>query len=406
MVAFAAGAVTAVCLPLLTKPAAKSVKTNSGGSSSTRSGVASQSSGSGSSGSSSSSSSSGSNNSSNNSSGNSSSSSSSSSRALAVESKNNSAFVIIAAQGMEELALRLVAERPGQFSYVTTNWGRFPDGTDNIKVNGFTPMNLIRDRRILFLANFETNDITLSQYYVIVMLLESFIQDMTILLPFFPTATMERVTEEGVVATANTLSRMLSCMPLGGRPTRVMVYDLHTMQNRFYVSGCSLMTTHTAFPLLVEKIRDPRTEIDAVAFPDDGAAKRFGYVFKTAFPSMELVTCGKHRDESDASKRVVVIQDGDPRGKHLIIIDDLVQSGGTLYQCALALKQAGARKVSAYCTHAVFPKGSWKRFAKGGDMAVFEKFYVSNSRIGTTKSLPTDDCFEVLDLLPQILEDL
>lgn len=323
-----------------------------------------------------------------------------------VKTEDTRAFVIIAAQGMEDVAHRLVAERPTMFSYVETNWGRFADGTDNIKVKGFHPTNRLRERRILFLANFESNDITLSQYYVLVMLLESFIQDMTILLPFFPTATMERVTEEGVVATASTLSRMLSCMPQAGRPTRVMVYDLHTMQNRFYMSGSALLTTHTAFPLLVEKIRDPSSKIDAVAFPDEGAAKRFGYVFKEAFPNMELVTCGKHRDVNDPLKRTVVIQEGDPVGKQMIIIDDLVQSGGTLYQCALALKNAGATKVSAYCTHAVFPKQSWKKFAKGGEMAVFEKFYVSNSRIGMTNSLPKDDCFEVLDLLPQILEDL
>jgi hypothetical protein len=46
---------------------------------------------------------------------------------------------------------------------------------------------------------------------------------------------MERVVVEGEVATANTLARLLSSLPPCGKTTRVMFYDLHTLQNRFYL---------------------------------------------------------------------------------------------------------------------------------------------------------------------------
>ena len=46
---------------------------------------------------------------------------------------------------------------------------------------------------------------------------------------------MERVTKEGIVATAATYAHMFSSLPNSGRPTRIMVYDLHTLQNRFYL---------------------------------------------------------------------------------------------------------------------------------------------------------------------------
>ena len=46
---------------------------------------------------------------------------------------------------------------------------------------------------------------------------------------------MERVTKEGTVATAATYAHMFSSLPSCGRPTRLMVYDLHTLQNRFYL---------------------------------------------------------------------------------------------------------------------------------------------------------------------------
>jgi len=48
-------------------------------------------------------------------------------------------------------------------------------------------------------------------------------------------STMERVVREGTVATAATYAHMFSSLPSCGRPTRLMVYDLHTLQNRFYL---------------------------------------------------------------------------------------------------------------------------------------------------------------------------
>jgi phosphoribosylpyrophosphate synthetase len=48
--------------------------------------------------------------------------------------------------------------------------------------------------------------------------------------------------------------------------------------------------------------------------------------------------------------------------RHCLIVDDLVQSGGTLIECAAVLRKAGATKVSAYVTHAVFPNDSYKKF--------------------------------------------
>lgn len=93
------------------------------------------------------------------------------------------------------------------------------------------------------------------------------------------------------------------------------------------------------------------TDIDCVAFPDDGAAKRFGNMFEDM--DLEVIVCGKTRGEGD--KRTVVIQDGDAKDRHIVIVDDLVQTGGTLYQSGKVLKEAGAASVNAFVTHGVFP---------------------------------------------------
>jgi len=120
--------------------------------------------------------------------------------------------------------------------------------------------------------------------------------------------------------------------------------------------------------------------------------------------NVEIVICGKVRD---GDKRSVKIQEGDAEGRKIVIVDDLVQTGGTLYECGKVLNEAGAESVNAFCAHGVFPNESWKRFNKGGDRECFDKFWVTNSIPTVTGDLPVKDgIFEVLDLTEAIVKDL
>lgn len=310
-------------------------------------------------------------------------------------------YQIIAAPEMEELAEQIVELYPSRFKLHTTKWGKFPDGTDSIQIGGFVPENRISGENVLMLASFHDNGATLSQFSVMITLLSSFINSLTVVLPYYPVGTMERVTTEGQVATANTYAQLFSNLPSCGRPTRLMTYDLHTLQNRFYLHDNACASLQTAIPVLVQRLKEMNPDIDCIAFPDDGAAKRFSSAFKGL--GFEIVTCGKTRD---GDERVVTIQDGNCVGKKVVIVDDLVQTGGTLFECGLALKAAGAEEVNAYVTHGVFPNESWKRFMRNGDRGCFEKFYLTDSIPTVTNNLPADDVFEILPLSSTIVSDL
>jgi ribose-phosphate pyrophosphokinase len=310
-------------------------------------------------------------------------------------------YQIIAAEAAESMARRMEETFPERFTFHPTEWNKFPDGTDQIEIGGFHPQNLISGEHVLFLASFENNDVTLSQFQVMICLLQSFVESLTIVLPYSPVGTMERVVREGQVATAATYAHMFSSLPNCGKPTRLMVYDLHTLQNRFYLHGNAVASLQTAIPLLKKRLKN--SEVNCVAFPDDGAAKRFSSLFLEM--DVEVIVCGKTRGEGDV--RSVVIQDGNAEGKHIVIVDDLVQTGGTLYESGKVLKEAGALSVNAFVTHGVFPNESWKRFNKGGDRACFDKFWVTNSIPTITKQLPIEDgVFEVLDLMDLVIHDL
>ncbi|KAG5178318.1 phosphoribosyltransferase-like protein [Tribonema minus] len=308
-------------------------------------------------------------------------------------------YQIIAAKAMEPMARLLEANYPARFRFHPTAWGKFPDGTDCIEIGGFTPHNVISGEHVLFLGSFHNNDVTLSQFQVMIALLQNFVEDLTVVLPYYPTGTMERVTREGQVATANTYAQLFSNLPSCGRPTRVMVYDLHTLQNRFYLHGNAIASLQTTIPVLIDELR--RTNVDCIAFPDDGAAKRFAHMF--AGEGFATVICGKVRN---GDERVITIQDGEPRARNIVIVDDLVQTGGTLYECGAALKERGALSVCAFVAHGVFPSEAWKRFARGGDRCVFDRFWLTNSIPTTTDRLPKDDVYTVLDISDKIVQDL
>jgi hypothetical protein len=89
-------------------------------------------------------------------------------------------YHIIAAEATEPLARRMEDAYPDRFTFHTTKWKKFADGTDDIEISGFYPRNLISGQQVLFLASFHNNDVSLSQFQVMIALLQSFIEGVCI----------------------------------------------------------------------------------------------------------------------------------------------------------------------------------------------------------------------------------
>lgn len=262
-------------------------------------------------------------------------------------------------------------------------WEAFDDGFPNIRVSD---VHSARNRDVVFLASLDSPGEIFRQLAVIYEIPRYVVRSFKLILPYFPVGTMERVDVEGEIATAATLARMLSNIPHSvGGPTQIVVYDIHAPQERFYFSDTVVPRLETAVPLLHGRLRN--VENVAVAFPDEGAVKRFGKLFK----DYQTIVCQKVRR---GDKRFISIKEGEPSGKHVVIVDDLVMSGGTLRQCARALRDKGADRISAYVTHGVFPKNSWEKFMDAG----FSHIWVTDSCPQTTSALEGRDPFEILSL--------
>jgi len=291
---------------------------------------------------------------------------------------------------MADLARQLCEEndvcQPGEIS-----WKNFRDGFPDLRVKNAAEL---RNSHLVFLASFDHPAEIFRQLSVIYELPRLSVKSLKVFLPYFSTGTMERVEEEGEIATASTLARMLSHIPgtLSG-PVQIIIYDIHALQERFYFSDQVIPRLETAIPLLLNRINKMKNL--AVAFPDQGSWKRFGRMFKD-FP---LIIAHKIREKN---KRKVTIKEGNPAGKHVIIVDDLVMTGETLIQCRNALMNGGAEKVSAYVTHGVFPGDSWKKFA-GPE---FANFWMTDSCPVKAGLLRGKSPFEILSLAGDFREKI
>lgn len=213
---------------------------------------------------------------------------------------------------------------------------------------------------------------------------------------------MERVDTEGQIATAYTLATLFSAISLTSTgPAKLVIYDIHALQERFYFHNNIIPILETAVPLFLEKLKEShKGEKIAIAFPDDGARKRF----HTHFTEFPLILCNKTRR---GDKRIVEVAEGDVEGYHVFIVDDLVKTGGTLLDCKRALFKNGASKVSAFVTHAIFPLESWKRFTYDSeDSQSFSRFYTTDSCPQVTDIIKEHTPFEILSLGKSIYDCL
>ena len=309
--------------------------------------------------------------------------------------------VLFYSKEMEPLAMKVAEESDNMVELGEIDWRSFPDGFPDLFINDAYD---VRDRHVAFLASFHSPEVIFEQLSIIYSLPKMFVASFTLVLPFFPTGTAERVVREGEVATAVTLARILSNIPPSrGGPTSTIIFDIHALQERFYFGDSILPCFESGIPLLLERLEQLEDAKNVViAYPDEGAYKRFHSFFAAA--GYESVVCTKVRE---GTKRIVKLKEGEPIGRHVVIVDDLVQSGSTLIECQKLLARLGAAKVSAYATHGVFPNSSWKRFTSAGAGGQgFSHFWITDSCPQTVEALDGAEPFEILSLAATIAEAL
>lgn len=129
---------------------------------------------------------------------------------------------------------------------------------------------------------------------------------------------------------------------------RVLTMDLHASQIQGYFD---IPLDHLkGVPILAEYFREKMLEDLAVVSPDLGSVTRTrDFSYKLNAP---IAIVDKRRPEANVSEIMNII--GDVKGKNVILIDDMIDTAGTIVNAAKALRDMGAKDIYACCTHGVF----------------------------------------------------
>ncbi len=203
-------------------------------------------------------------------------------------------------------------------------------------------------------TSFPTNDHLMELLIIIDALRRASARRITAVLPYFGYARQDRKAGPRTPISAKLVANLIT----RAGADRVLTLDLHAGQ----IQGFFDIPTDNLFsaPALVRDIQQniPLDNI-AVISPDVGGVVRARAVAKRIDASLAIVD--KRRERPGDSEVMNVI--GDVEGKNCILVDDIVDSGGTLVNAAEALLEKGAEGVYAYITHGVLSGGAVARIA-------------------------------------------
>ena len=170
-------------------------------------------------------------------------------------------------------------------------------------------------------------------------------------IPYFGYARQDKKGKPRVPIGAKLVANLL----MAAGVDRIMTMDLHAdqIQGFFEVPVDHLY----ASTLFVPYVQGLNLDNLIIASPDMGGTKRANTYAK--FLNSQVVVCYKHREKANEISKMMII--GDVKGKNVILVDDMVDTAGTLTKAADLMIDNGAKSVRALCTHGLFSSNAYER---------------------------------------------
>jgi len=220
--------------------------------------------------------------------------------------------------------------------------GRFSDGEVMVEI-----MENVRGKDVFIVQPtcYPTNDNLMELLVIADALRRSSAVRLTAVIPYFGYSRQDRRPRSArVPISAKVVANMIASVGVD----RVLTIDLHAdqIQGFFDIPVDNIYST----PIILRDIWDRNLPNMMVVSPDVGGVIRARALAKQ-LNDAELAIIDKRRPRPNEAQIMNII--GDVEGKNCIVMDDMVDTGGTLCQAANALKREGAASVRAYCTHAI-----------------------------------------------------
>ncbi|MBF6990573.1 MULTISPECIES: ribose-phosphate pyrophosphokinase [Cupriavidus] len=229
--------------------------------------------------------------------------------------------------------------------------GRFSDGEVQVEIQ-----ENVRGKHVIVLQSTcaPTNDNLMELMVMVDALKRASARSITAAMPYFGYARQDRRPRSARVAiSAKVVANMLEVAGV----ERVLTMDLHAdqIQGFFDIPVDNIY----ASPVLLGDLREKNYGDLLVVSPDVGGVVRARALAKEL--NCDLAIIDKRRPKANVAEVMNII--GEVEGRNCVIMDDMIDTGGTLCKAAQVLKERGALKVFAYCTHPVLSGGAAARIA-------------------------------------------
>jgi ribose-phosphate pyrophosphokinase len=191
-------------------------------------------------------------------------------------------------------------------------------------------------------------------------------RQITAVIPYYGYARADRKTAGRESITAKLAANLIT----GAGANRILAMDLHSAQIQGYFD---IPFDHVyGSPVILDYLSQKQLSDIVVVSPDVGGVAR-ARAFAKKLNDAPLAIIDKRRQAHNVAEVMNVI--GDVAGKTAVLVDDMIDTGGTISEGAKILRQEGARQVYACATHAVFSPPAIERLSSG----VFEEVIVTNT---------------------------
>jgi len=228
--------------------------------------------------------------------------------------------------------------------------GRFSDGEVMVEL-----LENVRGKDVFIIQSTcaPSNDNLMELIIIADALRRASAQRITAVVPYFGYARQDRrVRSARVPITAKVVADMMSCVGVD----RLLTVDLHAdqIQGFFYIPVDNVYAT----PVMLDDIDKKKLNDIMVVSPDVGGVVRARAIAKR-LEGADLAIIDKRRSGPGEAQVMHLI--GDVEGKNCLLVDDIVDTAGTLCEAASALKKHGAATVAAYITHPVLSGAAIER---------------------------------------------
>jgi ribose-phosphate pyrophosphokinase len=245
----------------------------------------------------------------------------------------------------------------GVFARGNVERSNFPDGEHYLRV-----ATSVLDEHVVAIGGTISDTATLELYDLACALVENGAETLTLIVPWYGYATMDRASKSGESVKAKNRARLFSSIPRAKLGNQILLLDLHTEGIPHYFEG-SLHPVHVyAKPIVEPLARELGGSSFILGSTDAGRAK---WVESLA-NDLGVPAAFVYKRRLGPKETEVTAVSTRLQGETVVIYDDMIRSGGTLMGAARAYRESGAGRLVAIATHGVFPGRAFETIRESG----------------------------------------